>query len=339
MKKKLLLILLTSFCLFQTGCATYIKVYQQKPSEINIGNAKNISVGEFSISGNVHLAENKSLASIAAQALVDIAYEKMGSKNTHGERNYIGSDISDQLYLKLNNNGYFKSVKKNYNNFSNSVNNTDAVINGFVNYDIRDHVDLVDDITVKNGITIKNKKFKIKREIETKLSYQIINLSNGRVIVSRTDSDYDSDIAEGETQEQAIRRLRDWYYVVDSHLNRMTDRIVRKITPYYEFVSIEVKDGKSYAMKQGLEYAKKGLWEEAKKNWDMIVSNSGSDRDDYIFAIYNLGIYHEVKGELDEAGKYFDDCYKKSGKSECINARARIENRKIEVQRLKENNG
>ncbi|MBC7475676.1 MAG: hypothetical protein H7263_15430 [Candidatus Sericytochromatia bacterium] len=338
MKKLVLTTLISIIAISFSGCATYIRVSVQKPSEINIGNVKKISINNFSVSSNVRTGQANSLGAMATQALVDYAFEKLGSKNNHSERRYDGNIVSDRLYNKLIGSNYFKLIKRdNQYNTLDEKNSVDASLTGFVDYNVIDSVELVDDIREQNGVTIRNKKFSARRRVETRVSYQMIRLNDGRSLNSTTLSDSDSSLATGDTQDEAIRRLRDWYWMVDEHLNNITERIVRQITPYYIYQDLEIKDGKSKNMKNGLEYAKRYLWENAKKEWDTVIIDPKSDMEDIIFANYNIGIYNEVNGNFDLAADIFDECFKKSGKSECIDAKYRVEGKKRDTKILAEN--
>ena len=55
-------------------------------------------------------------------------------------------------------------------------------------------------------------------------------------------------------------------------------------------------------MKTGLQYAKRNLWEDAKISWEQVLEDvSPIGVKDRISAMYNLGVYHEIKDDLDKA--------------------------------------
>ena len=78
------------------------------------------------------------------------------------------------------------------------------------------------------------------------------------------------------------------------------------------------------------------MWEEAKEIWMDVVSKRKSEKDDKIAATYNLGLYYEVFGFLDDADKYYQAAYKISKDSKYLDARARIKRRRVELKKLQQ---
>ena len=92
-------------------------------------------------------------------------------------------------------------------------------------------------------------------------------------------------------------------------------------------------------MKTGLQYAKRNMWEDAKISWEQVKEDfSPNGIKDRIPAMYNLGVYYEIQDELDKAEEIFDQCFRQSGKNEYLDARQRIQKRKKELKKLKEQN-
>ena len=57
---------------------------------------------------------------------------------------------------------------------------------------------------------------------------------------------------------------------------------------------------------------------------------------DKIHAKYNIGVYHEIHDELDQAEEFFNQCYRESGESAYLDAVQRVQKRKEEILMLKD---
>ncbi len=334
------------------GCASYVKVRLLKPSEFSLGTIKKLAVSNFTISGNIYSNENNnSIGTIATGALINTV---LGKRVVNINNNYSVIQANQIFTQKLFSNGHFKIVDKideindgdiTKNDLSILRQNigVEAVIVGSGNYSVNDSGQWVDDITYKNGVKITNKKFDINRRIITSLSYKVINTLNGEIIATKTNTRYDNDNSSGVDEDTAINNLRDWKNIITYNLEELSEQSVKQIAPYYVFEDREVKEGKSYVMKQGFKYAQKGLWEQAKTSWETILKNKESlvadKKEDYLFATYNMGIYNEINNEFDKAEELFKDCYKQSFKSEYIDAQNRVRNRRFEIERLKMQGG
>ena len=330
-----------------TGCASYVKVRLLKPSEFSLGPVKKLAVSNFNFTGNVYYNEDNSLESLAVGALVNTI---MGKQVVNTNNSYSGSQASQIFTQKLFANGHYKIIDKvnqiNENNLSqielSSLRNSlgaEAIIAGSGIYSVTDSGRWTDDVSYKNGVKITNKKYDINRRINTSLSYKVINTLNGEIIAAKTNSRTDSEDRSGVDQDSARNSLRDWRGIITDQLEELSDQSIKQIAPYYVFEDREVKEGKSYLMKQGLQYAKKDLWQQAKANWETVLENkqvlTGDAKEDAIFATYNLGIYNEINGDFNKAQELFSQCYKQSSKSEYIDAQNRVRMRQFEVQRLK----
>jgi tetratricopeptide (TPR) repeat protein len=85
-----------------------------------------------------------------------------------------------------------------------------------------------------------------------------------------------------------------------------------------------------------VEYAKRNLWEDAREVWEMVVEDPSADKEDRVGATYNLGLYYELSGNLDQAEDNFDQAFKMSGDSKYLDSRARIQRRRKELERLQQ---
>lgn len=347
MKKTLSLLSLVSL-LFISSCATYIKVRMQKPSEFNIGTIRKLAVSEFKISGNHYSNDEHSLASIAANTIVNAI---TGNNNSSSSSTYPSNRLREIILNDLISNGHFKVIEKNnllpvvdYDNSIEKLNSTDAegILTGTGTYSVNDSGEWVDDITYKNGVKITNKKYKINRRIETSISYRLINILNGEILASKTNSMSDVDYQFGEDQDRARSYLKDWRSQVNEQMKDLSEKSIKQIAPYYIYEDREIREGKSYTMKQAFESAKAGRLDESKERWENLLKSQDSItneyKDDIVIAKYNLGIYHEINNNPEKAMQLFNDCYKASKDNFYNNAFYRAQNRKFELERLKNQN-
>ena len=90
-------------------------------------------------------------------------------------------------------------------------------------------------------------------------------------------------------------------------------------------------------MKTGVEYSKRNMWNDAKESWQSVLKENSSEAiKDKIHAKYNIGVYHEIHDELDQAEELFDQCYRESGNSKFLDAVQRVQKRKEEIVMLKD---
>jgi hypothetical protein len=345
MLKKFLLVSVLAFSIFFNSCATYVKVKLLKPAEISLGPIRKIAISDFTFEGKWDSDETTSLGAVAGQIITDAIFDSFGKKNNRGLpdplKAYPGSQISDNLLTKLTENRFFKYIRRLPENFdySGKLRDIDAIISGKGNYIVTDRGEWVDDITTKNGITIRNKKFKVNRTVFTEITFNIKNTDTGELIATKTNSDSTSRSETGDDEDEARKKLTDWHYMVENNVDNILDTSVIQIAPHYIYEEREIKDGKAPEMKTGMEYAKRYLWDDARKSWEIVLSKPVPEfREDIINANYNLGIYYEVFGDFDKAGSFFDECYKRTGKSEFLDAKSRVNFRKYEVEKLRVNN-
>jgi len=197
--------------------------------------------------------------------------------------------------------------------------------------------------------TRKKKRFRITRKVNVNLNLRFVNTTTGEVTVatsiSRANYKRKKSIfsfvntrysSEGKDEEDAIRGVPAWRPIVDGLVNQILNEAVTQIAPHYIAVRREILGGDSKKMKNALEYAKRGLWDDARPLWEQVIGEISAKKEDRTNATYNMGLYMEVNGMLDEAEEYYDKSFKMSGESKFLDAKARIKKRKAELKRLEE---
>lgn len=348
---KNLLFLILSITISFSGCATYIKVKLLKPAELNIGIVKKITIDDFQFRGRWDFNDQSSLNNFTQNQIVHKFFNN--NYNSYDPlKAFPGKTVSNVLVKKLSENGSFKVVKSDEigMNIQNNINKQnlkqnfaiDAIITGNGEYSISDRGQWFEDIIHRNNVIIKNRKYIINRNIGTDVSYQVISTNSGQVIATKNNSTYNSEKAVGYDEEDARRKLKSWYKVVESQVEYLSNLTVKQIAPHYITEEREIKDGKSYLMKNAFEYAKREFWDDAKRDWEDVIRNRDSldqdKKEDAIFAMYDLGVYYEIKGNFDQAEEYYQMCYERTRKTEYLDNKSRVEKRKSEVNKLRNQN-
>ncbi|MBC8402620.1 MAG: hypothetical protein H8E14_14125 [Candidatus Marinimicrobia bacterium] len=370
-KFRLFIIFLISLLI--TNCATYVDIKVLKPAKLDIGNkVKKIAVADFTFTGSwsfVQPEEPESLLDIAAEALKSLTGTKSKAKPLPDPYSaYPGKDISLRLTSKLVNNGYYEVLERDQlaelleehqltmsgltdENEAVKVGKllgVDAIIFGEGSYSVNDDGGWYEKTgKTKDGKEYTYDVYKIFRLIDTQLNIRIVEVETGKIVASKTISkaNYDESkllfpydtYSEGEDLEEVYELLDEWYPIVNDHVESIIGKMIKQIAPYYSTQQREIKKGNSKQMEVGLEYAKRGLWEDARESWEKVLtSKSKGAKEDRTSAKYNLGVYYECNGELDQAEILFKECFDESGDTTYLDARKRVQKRKAEIERLKE---
>jgi len=354
--------------LLLTNCATYVNVKVLKPAKLDIGhNVKKIAVADFTFTGTwsfVQPEEPESLIDVAAEALKSLSGTKpkpmpIPDPNTA----YPGKDISLRLISKLVGNGHYEVIERDKleeileeHQFAMSgltdeneaakigkLLGVDAIIFGDGNYTINDDGGWYERTQkTKEGEEYTYTFYKIFRLIDTQLNIRIVEVETGKIVASTTKSkaNYDESkfllpydtYAEGKDREAVYELLDDWYPIVNGHVKSIISKMVKQIAPYYSTQQREIMTGNSKQMGVGLEYAKRGLWEDARGSWEKVLESNAEE--DKTAAKYNLGVYYECNGGLDEAEELYKECFEESGDTKYLDARKKVIKRKAEIERL-----
>ena len=346
--------------LFLNSCATTnVRVSILKPASIDIGDIQNLAVSDFEFIGDWTFKEEGTapLTEVAGNIIKNIVNgKKKGRKRYHPKKAFPGSRISEKFETKLLENGHYSVVERdeeldkvlNEQKLSKSgmidedesselgkMKGVDAYIFGSGRYN-------VDDVggwyTRKDDNNIiKESFYKIRRKVSVELTYKIVNVETGQIVASKKQNKAEKVSSRGKNKEKALKKLSEWEPIVDKVANRLVNKAVKQIAPHYIKTSRQIKQGKTIGMKTGLEYAKRNMWNEAKESWEAVLKEKSSEAiKDKIHAKYNIGVYHEIHDELDQAEELFDQCYRESGNSKFLDAVQRVQKRKEEILMLKD---
>lgn len=354
--------LIASLSAFILSCSTTYSVRLLKPAEVNLAPIKKVAVMDFRFKGGW---DNKKKPNTIPGVAVEILKKHLGIKH---KLHYPGKAVSGRLITDLVQNGHYTVVERNQLqkvmaeqqlSLSGAVDENQAVqigklagvealILGSGGYTIKD-IGKWEEKKIKdeNDQERKVKVYKAIRKVDLQLTYRIVNVTTGEIMASRnlTWANYTesgskarySDFAVDSIKANAIRNIPAWRPIVDRLVGRTTAQIVKQIAPHYVVRRKKIENGKTPGMKAAIKYVKRNMWDDAKQSWEMVLQDrSEKAAKDHVSARYNLGIYYEINDDLDKAEQLFDQCFKQSGKDKYLNAKANVQRRRIELQKLEE---
>jgi curli biogenesis system outer membrane secretion channel CsgG len=330
-----------------------------KPAELNVGQVKKIAVMDFEFTGSWDFAESvgspqtlKQFGQVFLKKLIE-EQDKLDPVTA-----YPGRNVSDRLIAKLVNNGYYTVIEREQ--ISKVLNEQALALSGLIDESQAAEVGrLVGAEGLVMGIgsysvkdkgkwetykekKVEKKRYRVYRHVTTTITFKIVNVSTGTIVVSKTNSlsnSRGSGIASkhsstGKDEKAALNAVPDWRPIVDDLVNKITNQTLRQIAPHYVTEKRDIEEGDSAPMEAAVEYAKRNLWEDAKELWDSVLQDPRAEKEDQISASYNIGLYFEIHGYLDQAEDYYKQTFNMSGDSKYLDARARIDRRRKELQRL-----
>jgi tetratricopeptide (TPR) repeat protein len=343
--------------LVQCGTSTRVKVL--KPAVLDVGAVKKVAVLDFDFVGSWNFADEKKKDN-EIKAIARILLKDMfkGKKPPDPKNAYPGSIVSDRLVAKLVNNQYYTVIERkqlskileeqalslsgvidaNQATEVGRLLGAEGLVMGSGTYNVQDKGQWE---TYKEK-KVEKKRYRISRQVDVKLTYKIVNITTGSIIASQTNSastgisksaKYSS---TGKNENEAMKNIPDWRPIVDDMVDKVLNQTVWQVAPHYVTESRELEEGDSEQMEIAVEYAKRSLWEDAREVWDMVVADPSAEKEDRVGATYNLGLYYELTGDLDQAESLFDKAFKMSGDSKYLDSRARIQRRRQELERLKQ---
>jgi curli biogenesis system outer membrane secretion channel CsgG len=351
--------------IFMSHCSTTTNVNVLKPAELNVGAVKKIAVLDFDFTGSWDFSGAVSTPKdLRGAGQLILAKVLNNEADPDPIKAYPGIGVSDMLVAKLVNNGYYtvierkelaKILEEQALGLSGVIDagqaaeigkllGAEGLIMGAGTYHVKDEGEW-ETYKEKNE---EKKRYKIGRYVDAQFTYKIVNVTTGEIIASQTNSasNYSRGalgskrlaskyVAKAADELKARKGIPDWRPIVGDMVNRTLDQTVRQIAPHYVVERRKIEEGESAPMEAATEYAKRGLWEDAKGVWESVVQDNSVDIEDRIAATYNLGLYYEIYGQLDTAEQLFDKVFKMSGDTKYLDAKVRIQNRRRELERLK----
>lgn len=340
---------LSLLCLFAFSCSHYTKYRVLKPAEISIGNSKKIGITNFSFSGikpgrTYKVKETDSSNPYFSQQLIDKVSTKI-LENGHFnliEREKLSTIMSEQ---GLSSSGFVKaedSIKLG------QLSGIQIILTGSATYNI---VDSRKEYPYFLELTKPISGFYFQRDINLTVNYRVIDVTTGTVIGSKTISDNielkTSTFPEDPKEVKSLNtfskgtyydlyvynKLPEWEGSVSDLVNKLSNKLVNQIAPHYVEVEKEIRNGNSQLMKDALEMSKKELWANAIETWQIVLSKDEL-KSDHENALYNLGMYYEISGNLDLASDYYNKVYQITRNSSYNSLLNQVNQRKSEIYTL-----
>lgn len=306
-------VLIMAFMLMTAACATTVQLQVKRAPEINLPGVKTIKIEPFAVSGDLSLDENKTEGGGFLGAIVGLALDAGAKKTAEAKHPGIQQAVWNSLQQAVFKDGYFKMTNGS---------DYDALITGSIRYS-------VDDKGEEKTYKVKDKlyqRYEIQRTANSRVEFTVADKSGQVIGVSNlTGSAYSTD--GGEDRIQAQNNSTPWDKVVIESLSKMPEPFLHKIAPYVVTEIRTFENGESPAIKEGNQAARNGDWTRAMELWKQ---GQGSGLvNDQIAALYNLGIYEEMEGRLQNALANFEEVYKLSGEAkyrvDIARTQARIE--------------
>lgn len=375
-RKIVLLVISMIFTMVFMMCSPSVQMKVLKPAELSIREpVKRVAVLDFQISGVWNLGESR-LSSRELELLRAGIELLKGKKSLEipTEDPATGKQFANEMISSLFNNGYYQVVEREkldqiiqeqqlalsgLLDESTAVEvgkllGVDAILVGSGNYSVYDRGEWSEytrKVTRnKQKVEEKYRSYQVIRTVELQINFRLVSIGTGEIIASNSIKttrsarssmektlDYFSsnkDRKEREVELQVRQSLSSWKKLLDACIGELCFRITRQIAPHYVTIERTLEKGKTDELKRSIEYIKRGLWEEAVAIWQSIVSNP--NHLDRLAATYNLAVYYESIDQLDEAEQLYQQCYDISGKGKYLDHKARIRQRKKELEKLKQ---
>lgn len=359
MKRLPLILTLLATILMLNQCGTTKRIKVLKPAQLDVGAVKKVAVLDFDFIGSWDFGdEEKSPKKLKDFGELFLKNMFKGKKPPDPKKAYPGSLVSDRLVAKLVNNKYYTVIERkellkileeqalslsgvidaNQATEVGRLLGAEGLVMGSGTYNVQDRGKWE---TYKEK-KVEKKRYRISRQVDVKFTYKIVNITTGSIVVSKTNSASTGRSKSskysgvGKNEKAAIKNVPDWRPIVDELVEKVLNQTLWQVAPHYVTESREIEEGDSDQMEAAVEYAKRDLWEDAREIWDMVAQDPSADKDDRVAATYNIGLYYEISGYLDEAEDYYDKAFKMSGDSKYLDSRARIQKRRKELERLQQ---
>ena len=361
-----------SFLMLAAGCATSIPIQVKKPAELDIPPVKRVAVADFDMTGSWQFWYDNNKDMSFQDLAKKVIMQKLGMENStrpDPKTAFPGTEYSNRLISGLVQNGHYQVMERaelkrimseqglnQTGAFDESkaaqvgkLAGVEAMIIGSGTYSISDGGAWIK-VTEKRSKTVTGadgkpqtvveevqvQKYEARRDVSMNVTFRVVEIATSRVVASKTNTNSVRLTSRDNSEEGACKSLPDWNPSVSNLAGGLVTQTVRQVAPYFVTQSRTIAGGKTPGMKTALDYAKRGMLDDAKTLWEEAEQLADPKLvKDRIGAIHNLGVYAEVNGDLDKAEERFNTCYKMTGKGSYLDERMRIQNRRKELERLK----
>lgn len=338
------------FIIGSLGCAPTVTMKMLVPPQYDPGSIKKIGILDFSV-----------------QRSNRISFSFFSREN-------VGKIMSDQLAYKFVQNGYFTVVDR-YELYRVLVHyglsligvisqddlkkakqalQVDGFVTGNIFYSVKDETEVVhtqSTVTDTSGVTkmVSDTLYKARRLVDVTFGFKLIDATDGSIHAAfeltknnynRNNSVFDNckDTVIRKSSSEALNRLPNVEDIIQEMIDGVCYEMVLMVAPHYAYRSRSIATGKSLPMKNGAAYVKKSLWEDAIREWQVVILDNSIPPKERAGAASNIGVYYEVKGDLHKADSLYNEAFKISGDDRYLDSREAIRSRMRELERLKMSN-
>jgi tetratricopeptide (TPR) repeat protein len=304
------------------SCAPSIKFQQLKPAKFDIGKDPSFVLGQVKISPKLDLVKPEGGGILGE--IVGMTAEMVQA--------YFGSeDLRRKLEATMQNeiaNNKFGSYKfqgaKYRIDFSGS-------------FYVQDRSERKEE-EIREGNTVRKEVYyEVVRSYEMELIYNLVRQDDGVVIGSSSHRKKEVEIQRGSSPMDAAKKFENWTKVGEKMIVSLVQNVMREILPYYETVKRKLRKGDSKELKEAVKLAEKGDLESAAQIWKKVLDNPEKySREDRLAALYNLGVYYEVKDDTSSALQSYESCVKEFDDKWCKEGVKRTRDREQELKRLQQ---
>jgi tetratricopeptide (TPR) repeat protein len=304
------------------SCAPSIKFQQLKPAKFDIGKEPSFVLGQVKISPQLDLVKPEGGGILGE--IVGMTAEMVQA--------YFGSeDLRRKLEATMQNeiaNNKFGSYKfqgaKYRIDFSGS-------------FYVQDRSERKEEEIREGNAVRKEVYYEVVRSYEMELIYNLVRQDDGVVIGSSSHRKKEAEIQRGSSPMDAAKKFENWTKVGEKMIVSLVQNVMREILPYYETVKRKLRKGDSKELKEAVKLAEKGDLESAAQIWKKVLDNPEKySREDRLAALYNLGVYYEVKDDTGSALQSYESCVKEFDDKWCKEGVKRTRDREQELKRLQQ---
>lgn len=279
--KKLILAAVACCALLLTGCATRVSAVVQRPAELDLNGAKTIAILPF---------QEENRGEITGSFFTFIFMP--GRERT--EKREIAEFLTDKITGSVAQSGFFDLISSSV--VENSIkSNEEAPCDVYLTGHLDGYRSRIEEQKVKHEDKDGNVyyTYAYRMKVAFTLVYQIIDAQTHKVI------SHSSERIECQSYDVDSRAsIPSAFSVVRGEVEHAANRLLRKIQPYNELVSLKLlKDKtKNPVMKQADTLAKNRMFEQAEELFLQVYDDLG-----LMEAGYNAALLAQIQGKLREA--------------------------------------
>jgi tetratricopeptide (TPR) repeat protein len=304
------------------SCAPSIKFQQLKPAKFDIGKEPSFVLGQVKISPQLDLVkpEGGGILGEIVGMTAEMVQAYFGSEDLRRKL-----EATMQSEIANNKFGSYKFQGAKYRiDFSGS-------------FYVQDRSERKEEEIREGNAVRKEVYYEVVRSYEMELIYNLVRQDDGVVIGSSSHRKKEAEIQRGSSPMDAAKKFENWTKVGEKMIVSLVQNVMREILPYYETVKRKLRKGDSKELKEAVKLAEKGDLESAAQIWKKVLDNPEKySREDRLAALYNLGVYYEVKDDTSSALQSYESCVKEFDDKWCKEGVKRTRDREQELKRLQQ---